>query len=75
MSGRLSSRRHCGLAFQLTNILRDLAEDAVRGRVYLPEEELRRFEYSMEDLRRLCATSGSSTACCDFRSSELSSYT
>ena len=29
-----------GIAFQLTNILRDLGEDAARGRVYLPEEDL-----------------------------------
>lgn len=33
----------CGIAFQLTNILRDVKEDALRGRVYLPEEDLRRF--------------------------------
>lgn len=33
----------CGVAFQLTNILRDVAEDASRGRVYLPAEDLRRF--------------------------------
>jgi phytoene synthase len=32
-----------GLALQLTNILRDVAEDAAKGRVYLPREELRRF--------------------------------
>jgi phytoene synthase len=32
-----------GVAFQLTNILRDLGEDAARGRVYLPTEELERF--------------------------------
>lgn len=40
----------CGIAFQLTNILRDLREDAARGRVYLPEEDLRRFGYSPADL-------------------------
>ncbi|MFZ0297455.1 MAG: phytoene/squalene synthase family protein [Candidatus Sulfotelmatobacter sp.] len=33
----------CGLAFQLTNIIRDVKEDAVMGRVYLPEEDLARF--------------------------------
>jgi phytoene synthase len=33
----------CGVAFQLTNILRDLQEDGRRGRVYLPHEELSRF--------------------------------
>jgi phytoene synthase len=32
-----------GVAFQLTNILRDLGEDAARGRVYLPADELARF--------------------------------
>lgn len=41
-----------GLAFQLTNILRDLGEDAARGRIYLPREELARFGYAPENLRR-----------------------
>jgi len=41
-----------GLAFQLTNILRDLGEDAARGRVYLPREDLDRFGYSEDNLRR-----------------------
>jgi phytoene synthase len=40
-----------GLAFQLTNILRDLGEDAARGRVYLPQDELERFGYDAERLR------------------------
>ena len=40
----------CGLAFQLTNILRDLKEDADRGRLYLPLEDLRRFEVPVDDL-------------------------
>jgi phytoene synthase len=40
-----------GLALQLTNILRDLKEDAVRGRVYVPEEALRRFGVEREWLR------------------------
>jgi phytoene synthase len=39
-----------GIALQLTNILRDLKEDALRGRIYLPQEDLRRFDYSEEDL-------------------------
>jgi phytoene synthase len=34
-----------GVAFQLTNILRDLGEDAARGRIYLPQDELARFGY------------------------------
>jgi 15-cis-phytoene synthase len=41
-----------GIAFQLTNILRDLGEDAARGRVYLPAEDLERFGYRPEQLRR-----------------------
>jgi phytoene synthase len=40
-----------GIAFQLTNILRDLAEDAGRGRVYLAREDLRRFDYDENALR------------------------
>ncbi|HTC56839.1 MAG TPA: phytoene/squalene synthase family protein [Candidatus Sulfotelmatobacter sp.] len=40
----------CGLAFQLTNIVRDVKEDAVMGRVYLPEEDLARFGLSAAEL-------------------------
>jgi len=36
----------CGIAFQLTNILRDVREDAEKGRVYLPAEDLARFGVS-----------------------------
>jgi phytoene synthase len=43
--------RKSGIAFQLTNILRDVKEDAQQGRVYLPLEDLGRFGYSWEDLR------------------------
>jgi phytoene synthase len=39
-----------GIAFQLTNILRDLAADAKRGRTYLPQDELRQFGYSEDEL-------------------------
>ncbi|MGD0308434.1 MAG: squalene/phytoene synthase family protein [Acidobacteriota bacterium] len=42
----------CGIAFQLTNILRDIKEDAVMGRIYLPEEDLARFRYTAQDLRQ-----------------------
>jgi 15-cis-phytoene synthase len=41
----------CGIAFQLTNILRDVREDAENNRLYLPEEDLERFQVSVEDLR------------------------
>jgi len=40
-----------GIALQLTNILRDVAEDAQRGRIYLPAEELRTFGVSENELR------------------------
>jgi 15-cis-phytoene synthase len=40
----------CGLAFQLTNIIRDVKEDAVMGRVYLPEEDLAKFGLSAQEL-------------------------
>jgi phytoene synthase len=40
----------CGVAFQLTNILRDIAEDAGAGRVYLPEDDLARFDLTPRDL-------------------------
>ncbi len=40
----------CGVAFQLTNILRDIREDAERGRIYLPAEDLRRFGVTDADL-------------------------
>jgi phytoene synthase len=39
-----------GIAMQLTNILRDLGEDADRGRIYLPADELARFAYTEDDL-------------------------
>lgn len=40
----------CGIGFQLTNILRDIPEDAGMGRVYLPEEDLNRFGIARDQL-------------------------
>jgi 15-cis-phytoene synthase len=40
----------CGLAFQLTNIIRDVKEDAAMGRVYFPEEDLAKFGLSAQEL-------------------------
>ena len=40
----------CGIAFQLTNILRDVREDTERGRVYIPGEDMERFGVTREDL-------------------------
>lgn len=39
----------CGVAFQLTNIIRDVKEDASLSRVYFPEEDLAKFGLSVED--------------------------
>ncbi|MBF6560141.1 MAG: presqualene diphosphate synthase HpnD [Candidatus Binataceae bacterium] len=41
-----------GLAFQMTNILRDVREDAARGRIYLPLEDLRRFAVGEDEILR-----------------------
>ena len=40
----------CGLAFQLTNILRDVVEDAGRGRIYLPRQHYEQHGLSEDDL-------------------------
>src|SRR5581483_10644745 len=47
----LALAESAGIALQLTNILRDLAEDAARDRVYLPQEDLARFGYDEERLK------------------------
>jgi phytoene synthase len=39
-----------GIALQLTNILRDIKRDAERGRIYLPQEDLRKFNYNESDI-------------------------
>jgi len=39
-----------GIALQLTNILRDIKADAKRGRIYIPQEDLRNFKYTEDDL-------------------------
>ncbi|MDR1647279.1 MAG: presqualene diphosphate synthase HpnD [Zoogloeaceae bacterium] len=46
----LEYAKDLGMAFQLTNILRDVGEDLRRGRLYLPQEDLERFQVSPEDL-------------------------
>jgi phytoene synthase len=47
-----------GLAFQLTNIVRDVGEDAARGRIYLPVNELQRFDVKAHELLRRGAAPG-----------------
>ena len=46
----LAPAEACGIAFQLTNILRDVKEDALMGRIYLPREDLRRFGVAEDDI-------------------------
>lgn len=45
-----------GIAFQLTNIIRDVGEDARRGRIYLPQDDLERFGVSSADIFQARAT-------------------
>jgi len=46
----LKYAHHLGMAFQLTNILRDVHEDSQRGRVYIPQDELAQHGVSINDL-------------------------
>ena len=46
----LKYAKDLGMAFQLTNITRDVYEDVQRGRVYLPQDEMARFNVSNDDL-------------------------
>ena len=48
--------RDLGIAFQLTNIVRDVGEDARRGRIYLPQEDLARFGVQVSDVIKARAT-------------------
>jgi phytoene synthase len=53
-SGATSYAIALGVALQLTNILRDVGEDAARGRIYLPQEDLARFGIHEEELLAGC---------------------
>ena len=48
--GTLKYAHDLGMAFQLTNILRDVREDASLGRIYIPMDELSRFNVSLDDV-------------------------
>jgi phytoene synthase len=48
----IQEARQCGLALQLTNIVRDVGEDVATGRVYLPQADLRACGCEERDLRR-----------------------
>ena len=47
-----------GIAFQLTNIIRDVGEDARRGRIYLPQDEMARFGVTAGEILRCQETAG-----------------
>jgi phytoene synthase len=69
----LDYAEYLGLAFQLTNIIRDVREDAVRGRVYLPQDDLARFNVNAEDLRA-DRTGGSLVALLRFQAQRAREY-
>src|SRR6185503_2765185 len=48
----LEYARELGIAFQLTNIIRDVGEDARKNRIYLPIEDLQRFGVTAADILR-----------------------
>jgi phytoene synthase len=50
--------RDLGIAFQLTNIIRDVGEDARRGRIYLPQDEMERFGVTSAELIQQRVTPG-----------------
>src|SRR6266446_3634812 len=50
--------RDLGIAFQLTNIIRDVGEDTRRGRIYLPQDEMERFGVTGAELHRQHVTPG-----------------
>jgi phytoene synthase len=50
--GTTAYAQRLGLAFQLTNIIRDVGEDALRGRIYLPIDELQRFDVKAHEVLR-----------------------
>ena len=52
MDAPCNTPKSCGLAFQLTNILRDVKEDADRDRIYLPQEDLQRFGVTEHDVKQ-----------------------
>ena len=53
----LDYARDLGIAFQLTNLIRDVGEDARRGRIYLPQDDLARFGVPPSDILQRRASS------------------
>jgi phytoene synthase len=49
----LKYAHNLGMAFQLTNIIRDVHEDATRGRVYLPDDDIKHFKLTRDNILKL----------------------
>ena len=64
-----------GIAFQLTNIIRDVGGDLAMGRVYLPAEDLARFGCSVEELARGEVTAVGAANCCAAKRSAPGDFT
>lgn len=64
----------CGIAFQLTNIIRDAKEDALNGRVYLPEEDLLSFDLTREQILSGNMDRASLRALLQFESNRAAEY-
>jgi phytoene synthase len=54
----LEYARELGIAFQLTNIIRDVGEDARKNRIYLPMDDMKRFGVPAADILNAAETSG-----------------
>jgi phytoene synthase len=69
----LKYAENLGMALQLTNIIRDVREDAERGRIYLPQEDLQKFNIKTEDVLDL-KSSNELIACLKFETERARQY-
>lgn len=69
----LKYAENLGMALQLTNIIRDVREDAERGRIYLPQDELQKFNIKSDDILAL-KSSPELIALLEFQTSRAKEY-
>jgi phytoene synthase len=69
----LKYAENLGMALQLTNIIRDVREDAERGRIYLPQDELQQFKIKPDDILAL-KSSPELIALLEFQTSRAKEY-
>jgi len=69
----LEYAKQLGIALQLVNIIRDIGEDADRGRIYIPTEDLRRFNVNPNDIFDK-KYSDAFEACMDFQATRAQKY-